>query len=40
MQNGFVESCNGNMRKELLNVYEFTSLTEVREKNRGMENGL
>jgi len=32
MQNGFVERCNGNIRKELLNVYVFTSLTEVREK--------
>ena len=32
MQNGFVERCNGNIRKELLNTYVFTSLTEVREK--------
>ena len=32
MQNGFVETCNGNIRKELLNAYVFTSLTEVREK--------
>lgn len=32
MQNGFVERCNGNIRKELLNAFVFTSLTEVREK--------
>ncbi len=32
MQNGFVERCNGNIRKELLNAYVFTTLQEVREK--------
>jgi len=32
MQNGYVERCNGNIRKELLNVYVFTTLSEVRQK--------
>lgn len=32
MQNGYVERCNGNIRKELLNTYVFNTLTEVREK--------
>jgi putative transposase len=32
MQNGFVERCNGNIRKELLNAFVFTNLNEVREK--------
>jgi putative transposase len=32
MQNGYVERCNGNIRKELLNAYVFTSLQEVQEK--------
>jgi putative transposase len=32
MQNGFVERCNGNIRKELLNAYVFMSLNDVREK--------
>jgi putative transposase len=31
-QNAYVERCNGNIRKELLNTYVFTTLTEVREK--------
>jgi putative transposase len=32
MQNAYVERCNGNIRKELLNTYVFTTLAEVREK--------
>jgi putative transposase len=32
MQNGYVERCNGNIRRELLNAYVFRTLSEVREK--------
>lgn len=31
-QNAYVERCNGNIRRELLNAYIFRTLTEVREK--------
>lgn len=31
-QNAYVERCNGNIRRELLNVYVFKTLDEVREK--------
>jgi putative transposase len=34
MQNGFVERCNGNIRRELLNAYVFQSLSEVRERKQ------
>lgn len=32
MQNAYVERCNGNLRRELLNAYVFKTLNEVREK--------
>ena len=32
MQNGYIERCNGNIRRELLNAYVFRTLNEVREK--------
>jgi putative transposase len=32
MQNGFVERCNGNIRKELLNAFVFNNLNDIREK--------
>ncbi len=32
MQNGYVERCNGSIRRELLNAHVFTSLDEVRDK--------
>ncbi len=32
MQNGFIERCNGNIRRELLNAYVFKTLDEVKEK--------
>lgn len=31
-QNGFIERCNGNIRRELLNAYVFKSISEVKEK--------
>lgn len=34
MQNAFVERCNGNIRKELLNAYIFRTLDEVRQKTQ------
>lgn len=34
MQNGYVERCNGSVRRELLNANTFSSLEEVREKAR------
>lgn len=30
MENGFIERCNGSIRKELLNAYVFRTLDEVR----------
>jgi putative transposase len=30
MQNGYVEGCNGSLRRELLNAYLFQTLDEVR----------
>ena len=32
MQNGYVERCNGNIRRELLNAYVFRTITEVKER--------
>lgn len=32
MQNAYVERCNGNIRRELLNAYVFKSIGDVREK--------
>jgi putative transposase len=32
MQNGYVERCNGNIRRELLDAYLFQTLSEVRDK--------
>jgi len=32
MQNAYIERCNGNIRRELLNAYVFTTLSEVRQK--------
>jgi putative transposase len=31
MQNGYIERCNGSIRRELLNAYVFRTLSEVRE---------
>jgi putative transposase len=33
MQNGYVERCNGNIRRELLNAYVFKTINEVRIKS-------
>jgi putative transposase len=33
MQNGYIERCNGNIRRELLNAYIFKTIAEVREKS-------
>jgi len=32
MQNGFIERCNGNIRRELLNAYVFKTISEVKER--------
>jgi putative transposase len=32
MQNAYVERCNVSIRRELLNAYVFTTLSEVRQK--------
>lgn len=32
MQNGYIERCNGNIRRELLNAYAFKTIDEVRTK--------
>lgn len=34
MQNGYIEQCNGSVRREVLNANAFGSLEEVREKAR------
>lgn len=33
MQNGYIERCNGNIRRELLNAYVFKTIDDVREKS-------
>lgn len=35
MQNAYVERCNGNIRKELLNAYVFTTLAEGKRQKNG-----